>query len=292
MSGDENLILAYNDGKDIYAWIASKIYRVPYDECKEFRPDGTKNPGGKKRRDSVKSILLGIMYGRGARAIAEQLNCSVKDAQKIIDTFYNEFPRVRKWMDSVLEFAKRTGYVETAWGRKRRLLDMRLPPYEFSYIGDTPSNFDPLDFENDGEVAVDERTRKYYLGRLSKAWGRDKLAIIQSAASRGIKIKDNTGFIAEASRQCVNSIIQGSSADMTKLAMIAIGNDPFLRERDCHLVIQVHDEVIAECPEQYAAECAQRISELMINSAKEKISVPMKCDAEITRVWYGEVIAT
>jgi len=59
MSGDENLIRAYSDGKDIYAWIASKIYRVSYDECKEFRPDGTKNPEGKKRRDSVKSIILG-----------------------------------------------------------------------------------------------------------------------------------------------------------------------------------------------------------------------------------------
>lgn len=59
MSGDEHLIQAYIDGKDIYAWIAEKIYKVPYEECKEFRPDGSKNPEGKKRRDSVKSIILG-----------------------------------------------------------------------------------------------------------------------------------------------------------------------------------------------------------------------------------------
>ena len=59
MSQDEHLIQAYRDGKDIYAWIAEKIYKVPYEECKEFRPDGTKNPEGKKRRDSVKSIILG-----------------------------------------------------------------------------------------------------------------------------------------------------------------------------------------------------------------------------------------
>ena len=59
MSKDEHLIQAYRDGKDIYAWIAEKIYNVPYDECREFRADGTKNPEGKKRRDSVKSIILG-----------------------------------------------------------------------------------------------------------------------------------------------------------------------------------------------------------------------------------------
>ena len=59
MSHDEHLIQAYIDGKDIYAWIAEKIYKVQYEECKEFRPDGTKNPEGAKRRSSVKSIILG-----------------------------------------------------------------------------------------------------------------------------------------------------------------------------------------------------------------------------------------
>lgn len=77
---------------------------------------------------------------------------------------------------------------------------------------------------------------------------------------------------------------------MTKLAMIAIGNDEFLKERKCQLLLQVHDEVIAECPEEYAKECAERLSQLMIGAAASKISVPMKCDAEITRVWYGDTI--
>ena len=75
---------------------------------------------------------------------------------------------------------------------------------------------------------------------------------------------------------------------MTKLAMISIGNDEFLKQKQCKLLLQVHDEVIAECPEEYAKECAERLSQLMIQAAAEKVSVPMKCDAEITRVWYGE----
>lgn len=62
MSSDETLITAYKEGKDIYAWIASFIYKVPYEDCKEFRPDGTTNPEGKERRTAVKSIILGRHY--------------------------------------------------------------------------------------------------------------------------------------------------------------------------------------------------------------------------------------
>lgn len=293
MSQDQNLIQAYKEGKDIYAWIAEKIYKVPYEECKEFRPDGTKNPEGKKRRDSVKSIILGIMYGRGAKAIAEQLNCSTKAAQKIVDQFYDAFPKVRKWMDKTMDTAHTTGYVETAWGRKRRLPDLLLEPYEFKMLESQPLDFDPLSFDSMEPVSfeVPEKTRRDYIKRLESVWSmKEKRNIILEAKSRGISIKDNGGFIADAERQCINSVIQGSSADMTKLAMIAIGNDKVLKEMDCRLLLQVHDEVIAECPEQYAKECADRLSQLMIGAAASKISVPMKCDAEITRVWYGDVI--
>ena len=289
---DEHLIQAYKDGKDIYAWIAEKIYKVPYDECKEFRPDGTKNPEGKKRRDSVKSIILGIMYGRGAKAIAEQLNCSTKEAQKIVDQFYDSFPKVKKWMDSVLSNARRYGFVETAWGRKRRLPDVQLPKYDFELLSGGPSTFDPLNFDDDqGEATVDPSVVAKYTRLLDKTWGgKEKRDIIMKAREEGIKITDNGGKIADAERQCVNSVIQGSAADMSKLAMVAIHNDERLRELDCHILIPVHDEVICECPEEHAKEVSERLTSLMIGAAKERISVPMKCDAEVTYCWYGETL--
>lgn len=293
MSNDFNLIQAYCEGKDIYAWIASSIYKIDYDACKEKWPDGTDNPEGKKRRDSVKSIILGIMYGRGAPAIAEQLKISTAAAQKIIDQFYNAYPAVHDWMNKVLEEAKRTGYVVTAWGRKRRLPDVRLPKYSFEYkepLG-IPANFDPLDFTASLVVQdnfVDERTIAEYTYKLNQCRGyKAKLLIIQSAKEEGIVITDNTMKIADAERQCVNSIIQGSSADMTKIAMYNIGVDEYLKERGCKLIIQVHDEVIAECPREYAEECAARLSQLMVEAAASRITVPMKCDAEITTKWYG-----
>lgn len=292
MSRDENLIQAYVDGKDIYAWIAEKIYKVPYEECKEFRPDGTKNPEGKKRRDSVKSIILGIMYGRGAKAIAEQLNCSTKEAQKIVDQFYDSFPKVKKWMDSVLNGARRYGFVETAWGRKRRLPDVQLQKYEFELLSGGPSTFDPLNFDDDqGEATVDPAVVARYTKLLDKTWGgKEKRDIIMRAREEGIKITDNGGKIADAERQCVNSVIQGSAADMSKLAMVAIHNNERLKELDCHILIPVHDEVICECPEEHAKEAADLLTSLMIGAAKERICVPMKCDAEITYCWYGETL--
>ena len=230
------------------------------------------------------------MYGRGAKAIAEQLNCSTKEAQKIVDTFYTEFPKVKKWMNDVLAHAREYGYVETAWGRKRRLPDVQLETYEFELMAGGPSTFDPLSWDEDqGEAEVDPAVKKKYINQLEKAWGsKEKRDIIMRAREEGIKITDNGGKIADAERQCVNSIIQGSSADMTKLAMIAINDNPRLKELDCHLLIQVHDEVICECPEENAKECAELLSSLMVGAAAEKIRVPMKCDAAVSYEWYGE----
>lgn len=292
MSQDDSLIQAYIDNKDLYAWVGSMVYKVPYEDCKEFRPDGTVNPEGKNRRTAMKAVLLGIMYGRGAKAIAEQLNCSTKEAQNIVDQFYNSFPKVKKWMDKVLENARRYGYVETAWGRKRRLPDVQLPKYEFELLSGGPSTFDPLNFDEDqGEATVDPSVVAKYTRLLDKTWGgKEKRDIIMKAREEGIKITDNGGKIADAERQCINSVIQGSSADLTKLAMIAIHNDERLKELDCHLLLQVHDEVICECPEENAREVSERLTSLMVGAAREKIRVPMKCDSEVTYCWYGEVL--
>lgn len=291
MCQDENMINAYKEGKDIYSWIASFVYNVPYEQCKEFNPDGSKNPEGKERRTSVKSLILGLMYGRGISSIAEQLNVSTRKAQEINDKFFTEFPKIKKFIDDSQEFARINGYVETAWGRKRRLPNIQLDPYEFDFSKRQQDNFNPLDFDMEETDYIDYAAIQKYTNLMDKAYGRQQKEMVKAKArEEGITIKDNGGFIADAERQCVNSIIQGTAADMTKKAMIMIGNDKQLKEWRCKLVLQVHDEVIAECPIKYAKQSAERLSELMIESAKEKISVPMKCDAEATKEWYGNVI--
>ncbi len=290
MSGDENRMNAYKEGKDLYAWSASLVFHKPYEECKEFRPDGSKNPEGKELRSKMKAIILGIMYSKGVKAIAEDLKIPVKEAQNLFDTFFKQFPKVKGFMEYTQQFAREHGYVETVWGRKRRLPDMQLPEYEFELSSNKPSNFNPLfdDFnlEDDSSEKI-----AYYRKALLNAYGfKQKQDIKMKAYNDGIKIKDNGGFIAEATRQCVNSRIQGSAADMTKIAMCKIWCDPELKKLGFNLLLTVHDEIIGEAPIENAKQVAEKLVSIMVNSAKPEIQVPMKCDAEITKSWYGEKI--
>ena len=296
MSDDPHMLQAYLEGKDLYATIASKIYKMPYDECKEFRADGTVNPDGKARRTSVKPVLLGLMYGRGVPSIAEQMKISTQEAQKIIDDFYAEFPKVKEFVDFAQTFARDYGFVETAWGRKRRLSDMQLPPIEIKpCIKSYSDNFDPFAFDATESIpqddyVPDEVYRKYYT-LLNRARGRQQQQKVKELAEQeGYTLKDNRGFIEDAKRQCVNSIIQGSAADMTKLTMIKIFNDEELNKLGYKLIIPVHDEVLGICPRENAKAVRDRLEYIMVHIVDGKFKIPMKCDIEVTERWYGEGI--
>jgi DNA polymerase I-like protein with 3'-5' exonuclease and polymerase domains len=293
MSKDEKMIAAYKEGKDLYVEIASIAFDLPYDECIEFRADGTKNPEGKERRNTAKAIVLGVCYGKGVPAIAEDLKITVKKAQQIYDKIMKEFPGLKKFMDDSEELARTKGYVTTVWGRKRRLPNMQLPLYEFSYSGGVAKDFDPM-FDEEDEFSlsteVDEATVQKYTRMLTNVrnW-KEKEKIKERAETDGILIKDNGGYIAEAKRQCVNSRIQGSAADQTKLAMILIDKDEQLKELGFKLLLPVHDELIGECPRENAKAVSKRFAELMVYAAKD-LSIPSKCDVEITEAWYGDSI--
>ena len=227
-------------------------------------------------------------------SIAEQLNVPTKKAQAIKESVFKGFPAIPKFEEDSVAMAEELGYVTTLWGRKRRLPDMQLPEFEFSYKDGIAPTIDLLDFDDFDDinspeaVEVPEDVQRYYIRKLSKCWGSEKQAIIQEAAKEGIKIVDNGGKIADASRQCVNSRIQGSAADMSKLAMIKVGNDQQLKDWGFRLLIPVHDELIGECPEKNAKKCAQRFAQLMSDAAADKLTIPIRCDVEITHCWYGE----
>ena len=103
------MINAYLNKQDLYATVASKVYNNDYWDNMEFKEDGPANPEGKARRGFMKSVVLGIMYGRGAASVAEQIGQSLEEAQAIIDKFYDGFPKVRKWVDKTIEDAHKTG---------------------------------------------------------------------------------------------------------------------------------------------------------------------------------------
>lgn len=293
-SKDHNMINAYKNGKDLYATIAMGVYHNKYEDNLELYPDGTLNAEGKKRRGNCKSLLLGIMYGRGTASIAEQIHGTVEEAQAIVDNFYKSFPEVKKWMDDSEKSAQEKGYVEDLWGRRRRLNDINLPPYTVRYKkkegGENAENilanklFNPFLWVED---RTDDANLNKYKNLLENARNRKQLDYIKSTADKeGIEIINNGGFISTAKRQCVNARIQGSAATMTKRAMIRLYHDKRLQDLDFHVEIGVHDELIGECPLENLDKVNELLSYDMRIAAKGYVEVPFKCDTDSSFNWY------
>jgi DNA polymerase I-like protein with 3'-5' exonuclease and polymerase domains len=288
MSNDTRMIQAYVDGKDLYCEIASIAFDLSYEECMEKHSDGSDYPEGKKRRGTAKGIVLGVCYGKGIASIAEDLHISKQKASEIYHKIMKEFPGLEGFIEECKIMAFEKGYVDTIWGRKRRLPNIQLPKYEFKYVGAKDRNFDPLADDEDDDDEIDPKLITYYTNALDKSWGfMKKYEIIQEALKEGIEIKDNSGLIAESERQCVNSRIQGSAADMCKRAMILAHNDSRMKELGFRLLIPVHDELIGEAPIRNVKEAAQRLSELMVQAA-DGLRVPFKVDTVVMKAWYDK----
>lgn len=114
-TGEEALVKAYQEGKDLYQTAASELFNKPMEECGD----------GSKYRKMMKMGLLAVMYGTGPKTLADQLGIDVKEAEEFIETFYRKYPKVKAWIDSNVEFARKHGYVEMLGGRKRRLPEIR-----------------------------------------------------------------------------------------------------------------------------------------------------------------------
>ena len=304
MSQDPSMIKAYNEGKDLYSVIASMSFDRKYEDCLEFYPEGTEvmfegqkvitgykthqNKEGKNYRSMAKSILLGIEYGRGAKSVGEQIGKSKEEAQKIIDNFFKSFPKVKEFIDASINDAHTRGYVTDVAGRRRRLPDAQLSKYDIKMKDNSSgtANFNPLLGCKD---RVDTKLIEKYSKLLNKPYiaRKEYESIQQRGLLEGVEIHDNTGFIAQAERQAVNSRIQGGAASLTKWALISIYNDKRLRDIGAYLINTVHDEILLEVPEQYSEEAEKLLVDNMVNSAKDWVhNVPMKCDTYNTPCWY------
>lgn len=291
LSKDAKMIETYQKGQDLYSMIAAVAFNTTYEECLEKKPNGELYLPGKERRSQAKTIVLGICYGRQIPSIAEQLKCSVDDAQLIYDKVTKSFPGLLRAQDESAQMAHDKGYVETLWGRRRHLSVMMHDPYEFRYRDGCNPDFDPFDLDNNNATnELSEATKKKYISDLtSLKWRKDKTEYIQGLEAQGIEVKDYSYQIAEQSRKCLNARIQGSAADMSKLAMIAIDKDERLKALDCYLLLMIHDEVICECPKENHKEAIRYIKEDMEKVASH-LPVPFKSDPETATCWYGSEV--
>ena len=291
-AGSTALFDARFKGNDLYSEVASACFNLPYEQCCEFDADGHKNPPEyKARRAQAKPVLLGILYGRGDDSVAEGMGITLDEARQLKENLFNKFPEIKQFEKDSLNMARDLGYVTTVCGRKRRLPDLQLDEYEFKWKeGHSNPYDDPLDFDNLTDDSVPEDICDYYWNKLQNASYKTKGKILDEADKQGIDVINNRTKIGNAKRQCVNARIQGSAADLTKLAMIDLFANERLRELGFKMLIPVHDEIIAECPEENAKECAELLADIMSKAAEKILYMPFKCDVEVSKAWYGESI--
>ena len=233
----------------------------------------------------------------GPSTLAKRINKTTQEAQEIFDSFFKSFPKVEELIKSSKEFLREHGYVEDWAGRRRHLTDYFLNPYEATYKDEnliTEKTFNPILGCENRPLMDTELAKWVALAKLTKNNKEFDQLAKEAAKTKDERGKDkpsviltaNTGRIAQAERQCLNSRIQGGAGSLTKLALVQIHNSKELLDRDAHLVMTIHDEVMLECPALYADEVSEILPRIMIEAAAPYISVGMKCDPAVESRWY------
>ena len=269
---DDKMRQAFASGRDVYSEIATMIFHKPYNECtEEFGEEG------KERRSQAKQVTLSLLYGKQSYTLAKDLGITTKEADELIDRFFSSFSNMRKWIEETKSHANRYGFVRNLVGLKRRLPVLLKPDYEFIPLA---SN----------EVS-NAQIRKY-TKLMAKAWGSDdREKVKKMAKDELITLVDNTYFKMMAERQCVNAPIQSSASYMIKKAMLAIYNDPMLKELGYRILIPIHDELLGECPIENVGACSKRVAQLMVD-VNNSLKTPISVDIEISDAWQQKAEAT
>ena len=256
LANDESMRSAYEKGMDFYAYMASIVFEMPYEDCKKHGKHG-------ELRNQMKSIVLGLNYDMGLASLAKDIGKSIDETKAIYNKFFEKCPSVRDFRERSVAFAKKNGYVETVLGRKRYFKHIHKP-----------------DYESDSQEVVD------MLSKLKKQDVIDKL--VADANKEGIKTIDHKRYKVTETRQVVNSIIQGSAADMTKLAMLTAFRDEYLNSIGCKIILQIHDEIIAEFPDEYAEEGGNYLANLMVDVGTDLVGLKMVCEPSLMKVWQKD----
>lgn len=257
MSKDEGLKEVYRKGVDLYSTLASNVYGLTYEQCLEADDETWRTKGLPQHpRKIMKVGLLAVMYGISEYSLAGQLGISKAEASDLLNSFYESYPTVRKFMDEINERANTQGYVETLFGRKRRFIGHQDLAKEYKtvarqvvdHIGELP--------ENIWDTKLPYKIKKRYFNA-SLPYQR-------------------------VERQSVNSVIQGSASDILKRAMRDVYYH--LQKKDgWKLVGTIHDELLFEIPDSATKAEIEEIERIMIETTQ--LDVPISVDTEIMQRW-------
>lgn len=208
-SNCQSLISAFNSEKDVHAQTASKVFGVP---LKDVTP---------QMRSSAKAVNFGIIYGISEYGLAKQLKIDNAKARDYINSYFKEYPEVKKYMDDNVSFAKETGYAKTLLGRRRYIRELLSSNYNIRQFGE---------------------------------------------------------------RVAMNMPLQGSSADIIKLAMLGVAKRLKEENLKSELILQVHDELIIDAFIDEKDKVIKILTEEMEGAVS--LSVPLTTSKEVGKTWY------
>ena len=201
------MIQAFRENKDIHRTTASTIFNIPLEEVTDTY------------RRYAKAVNFGIIYGISDFGLSENVGITVKEAKKYIEDYLEKYPNIKEYMDNTKNIAVEKGYVETKFGRRRYVPNIKSQNY-----------------------------------------------IIRE----------------QAKRIAMNAPIQGTAADITKIAMIKIEERIKKEKLDAKILLQVHDEIIVECNDNIKEKVASILKEEMEQAAT--LQVPIIADIRISEV--------
>ncbi len=210
VANDAQMIDDFKSGRDIHTSTAARVFDMPEELVTP------------QMRSRAKAVNFGIVYGIGAFSLAKDIGVTRREAEDYIHDYLKNYRGVAEYMERVVEEAKKNGYVETLFGRRRYLPEL------------ASSNFN------------------------MRAFGE---------------------------RVARNMPIQGAAADIIKIAMIRVRDRLLAEKLEARLILQVHDELIVECPDAETARVEKILAEEMENAVS--LSVPMIADAKSGQSWYA-----
>ncbi|MCV6638500.1 DNA polymerase I [Candidatus Albibeggiatoa sp. nov. NOAA] len=208
LSQDEKLLDAFAKGEDIHKATASQVFNTPLENVT------------KDQRRNAKAVNFGLIYGMQAFGLAQQLNTERSKAQSYIDAYFEQYPKVKHYMENTRDLAKKQGFVETVFGRRLYIPDISSRNYQ----------------------------RKQY-----------------------------------AERSAINAPMQGTAADIIKLAMVAVQHWIDEKQLDIRMLMQVHDELVFEVPEDLVEQAQVEIPQQMMQVAH--LDVPLLVEAGVGMNW-------
>jgi DNA polymerase-1 len=208
LSEDPSMVAAFNNNGDIHAATAAKVFGVPLAEV------------SREQRSQAKTVNFGIIYGVSAFGLSNQTTLNRTEAKALIDTYYENYPKLKAYMSAQVDFAREQGYVATVLGRRRYLKDIN-----------------------------------------------SRNAVVRGAAERN----------------AINAPIQGSAADIIKIAMLNIYKRMQAEQLQAKMLLQVHDELVFECPKAELDALKQLVQTEMENAYT--LQVPLTVDIGVGQNW-------